>query len=66
MLLKTLFLFLRALSIAESNKSGMDKVVYYDIMTKLYIIKSSSDLDNKKLFPVSSSLLFKILISSYS
>ena len=30
----------------------MDKVFYYSRMTKLSIIKSSTDIDNKELFPV--------------
>ena len=47
--------FLCTLSIADRNKSGMDKVLYYSIMTKISIIKSSTDLDNKELFPVSGS-----------
>ena len=38
-----------------SNKEGMDKVFYYSIMTKISIIKSSIDLDNKELFPLSGS-----------
>ena len=44
------------LNIADSNNSGMDKGFYYSIMTKIYIIKPSSDLDNKELFPVFGSL----------
>ena len=35
------------------NKAGMDKVLYYTRMTNISIIKSSSDLDNKELLPVS-------------
>ena len=35
-------------------------------MTKISIIKLSSDLDNKELFPVSSSSSFKLWISSDS
>ena len=41
------------LSLSESNKSGMDKVFYYTRMTKMSVIKSLSDLDNKELLPVS-------------
>ena len=33
-------------------------------MTKISIIKSSSDIDNKKLFPVSIPSSFKVCISS--
>ena len=33
----------------------MDKVFYYSRMTKISIIKSSTDLDNKELFPTSNS-----------
>ena len=35
-------------------------------MTKIPIIKSPSDLDNKELFPISSLSSFKVCISSYS
>ena len=35
-------------------------------MTKIYIIKSSSDIDNKQLFPVSGSSSKKVCISSDS
>ena len=66
MLLKILFPCLQVIRIADSNKSGMEKVFYYAIMTKISIIKSSSDIDNKELFPVSSSSSFKVWISSYS
>ena len=65
-LLKILFPCLRTLRLADSNKAGMDKVFYYSIMTKLSIIKSSSDLDNKELFPISSSSSQKIWKSSDS
>ena len=44
----------------------MEKVLYYAIMTKISIIKSSSDIDNKELFPVSGSSSQKVWISSYS
>ena len=46
-LLKILFPCLRTLRLADSNKSGMDKVLYYYIMKKISIIKSSNYLDNK-------------------
>ena len=35
-------------------------------MTKISIIKSSSDVDNKELFPVSNSSSFKVWSSSNS
>ena len=60
------FLCSRVLCIADSNKAGMDKLLYYSIMTKISIINSSYDLDNKELFPVSSSSYFKVHISSDS
>ena len=41
-----------------------DKVLYYAIMTKISIIKSSSDIDNKELLPVSGSSYQKAWISS--
>ena len=65
-LLKIIFPCLRVLCLADSNKAGMDNVLYYARMTKISTIKSSSDLDNKDLFPVSSSSYFKVWISSYS
>ena len=46
-LLKILFPCLRTLRLADTNKSGMDKVFYYSRMTNISIIKSSTDLDNK-------------------
>ena len=46
-LLKKLFPCLRIIPIAYINKAGMDKVLQYARMTKISIIKSSSDLDNK-------------------
>ena len=49
-LLRLIFPCLRTLRLADSNKAGMDKVFYYSRMTKIYIIKSSNDLDNKELF----------------
>ena len=42
------------------------KVFYYATMTKISIIKSSSDIDNKELFPVSRSSSFKVWSSSDS
>ena len=48
--------------LADSNKSRMDKVLYYSRMTKISIIKSSSDLDNKELFLVSGSSSQKVWI----
>ena len=62
-LLKMLFPCLRVLHLEDSNKAVMDKVFYYARITKISIIKSSSDLDNKELFPVSSSSSFKVWIS---
>ena len=66
MLLKILFTCLQVIRISDGNKSVMDKVFYCAKITKLSIIKSSSDLDNKELFPVSSSSSFKVWISSDS
>ena len=54
-LLKIMFPCLRVICLSDSNKSGMDKVFCYARMTQISIIKSSSNLDNKELFPVSSS-----------
>ena len=59
-LLKLIFPCLRTLRLANSNKAGMDKVFYYSRMTKISIIKSSTDLDNKELLPVSGSSSFKV------
>ena len=65
-LLKILFPLLRVLRLADSNKLGMYKVFYYARMKNISIIKSSSDLDNKELFPVSGSSSQKVWISSDS
>ena len=46
-LLKILFPCLCTLRLANSNKVGMYKVFYYSRMTKIPIIKSSTDLDTK-------------------
>ena len=52
-LLKMLFPCLRVLRLEDSNKAVMDKVFYYARITKISIIKSSSDLDNKHILLVS-------------
>ena len=44
----------------------MDKIFYYSRMTKISIIKSSSDIDNKELFPLYGSSSQKLWISSDS
>ena len=44
----------------------MKKVFYHARMTKIPIIKSSSDIDNKELFPESGSLTKNVWISSNS
>ena len=59
-LLKIIFPCLRILRIADSNKSGRDKVLYYSRMTKISIIKSSTDIENKELFPISGSSFQKV------
>ena len=41
----------------------MDKVFYYSRMPKIFIIKSSSDIDNKEVFPVYGSSSQKVWIS---
>ena len=61
--IKNTFPCLRVLRLADSNKAEMYKVFYYSIMTKISIIKSSSVLDNKEVFSVSSSSYFKGLSS---
>ena len=63
-LLKILFPCLSTLWFADSNKAGMGKVLYYPRMTKISIIKSSTDLDNKELFSVSGSSSQKVWNSS--
>ena len=65
-LLKILFPYLWFLRLSDSNKAGMYKVFYYSRITKIYIIKSSYDIDNKELFPVSISSSLKVCISSDS
>ena len=52
-LLKIKFPCLCTLRLADSIKSGMDKVFYYSRMTKIPIMKSSTDIDNKELLQVS-------------
>ena len=54
-ILKILFPLIFFIRLADSNKVWMDKIFYYARMTKISIIKSSSDLDNKEIFPVSRS-----------
>ena len=44
----------------------MDKVLYYSRMTKVSIIKPSTDIYNKELFPISRSSSQKIWKSSDS
>ena len=66
MLLKIMFPSLGFLCLADSNKAVMDKVFYYVIMKNISIIKSSSDIDNKELSPLSISSYFKVWISSDS
>ena len=61
-LLKIFFPCIWVIHISDSNKSGMDKLFYYVRMTKISIIKSLSDLDNKELLPVSISSSFKVWI----
>ena len=46
-LLKLIFPCLWVIFLADSNKAKMDKVFYNSIMTKVSIIKSSSDLDKE-------------------
>ena len=46
-LVKIIFPCLCTLQLADSNKTGMEKVLYYYRMPKISIIKSSNDLDNK-------------------
>ena len=46
-LLKILFPCLRVLRLADSNKAGMDKILYYARMRKISKIKSSYYLDDK-------------------
>ena len=65
-ILKIIFRCLPVLRLADSNRSGMDKVLYYSRMTKISIIKSSSDHDDKELSPVSGSSYQKVWISSDS
>ena len=52
--------------VQTAKKAGMEKVLYYSRMTKIFIIKSLSDLYNKEISPVSSSSSFKVWISSDS
>ena len=63
---KIALLCIRLLRFSYSNKSGMEEVLYYPRMTNISIIKSSSDLDNKKLFQVYGSSSKKVWSSSDS
>ena len=65
-ILKIIFPCLRTLRLADNNKAGMYKVFYYSRMTKISIIKSSTDLDNKEIFPISGSSSQKVWKSSDS
>ena len=65
-LLKILVPFLHTILLAYRNKTGIDKVFYHSRMTNISIIKSSSDLDNKEIFPVYGSSSQKLWISSDS
>ena len=47
--LKLLFTRLQVLCLAHSTKSGMEMVFYSSRFTKIFIIKSSYDIDNKEL-----------------
>ena len=60
MILKILSPCLRVICLADSNKSGTDKVFQYYRITKISIINSSSDNGNKELLPVSSSSYFNV------
>ena len=55
MLLKIIAPCLQVLRLADGKKTVMYQVFYYDRMTRISIIKSASDLDNKELFPLSRS-----------
>ena len=63
---KYFFLVFVPFDLQTEKKSGMDKVFYYSRMTKISIIKSSTDIDNKELFPVSGSSYQKVWNSSDS
>ena len=65
-ILKIMFPCLWVLHLEDSNKAGMCKVFYYAIMTKIFIIKSSYDPNNKELLPVSGSSSQNVSISSDS
>ena len=56
--------FLWVIHIEDSNNTGMYKVFYYATMTKISIIKSSYDINNKELLPVSGSSSQNVCISS--
>ena len=63
-ILKWLFPCVWNFFLEDSNRSGTDKVFYYSRITQVFTIKSSSDIDNKELLPVSWSSPFKVWISS--
>ena len=51
-ILKLLFVCLWVHRLLDMSKTGMGKVLYYSRMTKIFITKSLSDLDNKEISPV--------------
>ena len=51
---------------AYSNKSGMDKVYHYYQMKNTFIKKSSSNIENEELLPVSGSFSKHVCSSSDS
>ena len=57
---------IQILCLVDSKKSGIRKFFYYARMTNISTTKSSSDLDNKELFSVSSSSYLKVCSSSDS
>ena len=55
---------IKVLCLAYSKNVGIYKVLYNAITTNTPIIKSSYDIDNEKLFPVSRSSSLKLWSSS--
>ena len=53
--MKLLFPYLRVLRLVESNLKRSNKVYYYYIITKLYILKYCSDFEDKDILPFSNS-----------
>ena len=65
-ILKIILSCIWLLCLDDDSKSGMDKVYYYSKMTNIPTFKSSTNINNKELLPVSGSSILIIYYSSLS